>query len=50
MSLFNNVRNKIITVTRKKPAILGIPKTNKQIHSYSLKKSTLKKRRKNKKK
>lgn len=49
-SNFDYTRNRILWSTRKNPAILGIPKTHKQIHSYSLNEKILEKRRRNKKK
>ncbi len=45
-SNFNYTRNRILWATRNNPGILAIPKTSEEIHSYSLPKSTSKKRSK----
>lgn len=45
-SNFDYTRNRILWSERKDPHILGIPKSAEQIHSYSLKKKTKKKRSK----
>lgn len=45
-SNFDYTRNRILWATRINPSIRAVPKSNEQIHSYSLRKSTAKKRSK----
>lgn len=49
-SNFDYTRNRILWAERKNPSILGIPKSAEEIHSYSLKERTKKKRPKTYKK
>ena len=49
-SNFDYTRNRILWATRNKPSIRAVPKSNDEIHSYSLPKSTANKRSKHYKK
>lgn len=45
-SNFNYTRNRILWATRNKPSVLAVPKTNEEVHSFTLSKSAARHRSK----